>query len=527
MRHNTKSTPLTSRRLAGVITATLVTFSLTAQSVTPRPSLVVGITVEGLCDDYLRLLRDYFSKNGFNMLAGRGVTFQDIVYGPNIDALGASAMIFSGASASVSGIATATVFDNDKRVATATMADDKSFSPKALLVSTIADEIRLADGGINHVYAVAPDPGQAVILAGHAGNAALWISDINGNFNSSPYYKDVPIGVNSRPALSTRLDTMKWAPSMDVSRFPDIPSYKKAYPFRYVFQRKDPNRYKAFKSSAPVNREVTSVAINLINSMKLGKGNVTDMVNVAYTVAPYPYSKDSDSRLEQMDTYLRLDQDLSQLFRAIEDGPGLDRTLVFLTGIPASASGKRDDERFGIPHGLFSPRKAVSLLNMYIIAVHGNGDWVTGYHNCQFHLNRKLIKDRGLDLTQMRRETAEFLLRMSGICESYTIDDILARRAGTDSEALRRNTIASEAGDVFITVAPGWEIEADTQTSTNARPMVSRLATVTYPAYIIAPGVAAKTIDDPIDARTIAPTVARLLRIRSPNGASLSPLRLN
>lgn len=523
-----KPQTLTARRFAGALAATLVTFTLTAQSVATRPSLVVGITVEGLSDDYLKLLHDYFGKNGFNMLATDGVTIQDVVYGPGVDALGATAMVFSGAPASVSGINNATVFNADKRIAVPALADEnKTYSPKSLLVSTLADEIRLADGGINHVYSIAPEAAQAVVLAGHAGNSALWISDINGNFSSSSYYKETPLGLSTGAPLSTRLDTLKWAPSIDVNSYPDIPKYKKAYPFRYIFQRKDPNRYRAFKASAPVNREITSVAIDLINSMKLGKGDVTDMVNIAYTVAPYPYSKDSDSRLEQMDTYLRLDSDLGRLFKAINDGPGMNHTLIFLTGVPAPASGKRDDERFNIPYGEFSPRKAVSLLNMYIIALHGNGDWVTGYHNGQFHLNRKLIKDRALDLAQVRRETAEFLARMSGVCESYTLDDVLARRAGTDSEVLRRNTIASEAGDVFVTIAPGWEIVADEPSSGMSRPMVSRLGTLTYPAFILAPGLPSKTIEGTTDARVITPTVARLLRIRSPNGASLSPLRLN
>lgn len=528
MYNNHKPQTLTVRRFAGALAATLVTFTLTAQSVTSRPSLVVGITVEGLSDTYLKLLRDYFGKNGFNMLAADGVTIQDVVYGPGIDALGAAAMVFSGAPASVSGISNATVFDADKRLALPALADaNKTYSPASLLVSTVADEIRLADGGINHVYSIAPEAAQAVVMAGHAGNSALWISDINGSLSSSGYYKETPLGITSNAPLAARLDTLKWAPSVDINTLPDIPKYKKAYPFKYVFQRKDPNRYRAFKASAPVNREVTSVAINLINGMKLGKGDVTDMVNIAYTVAPYPYSKDSDSRIEQMDTYLRLDSDLGRLFKAIENGPGMDHTLIFLTGVPAQASGKRDDERFNIPYGEFSPRKAVSLINMYIIALHGNGDWVTGYHNGQFHLNRKLIKDRGLDLTQLRRETAEFLARMTGVCETYTLDDVLAGRAGTEGEALRRNTIASEAGDVFVTIAPGWEIVADEPSSGMSRPMVSRLATTTYPAFILAPSVPAKIIDGPTDARVITPTVARLLRIRSPNGASLSPLRLN
>ena len=39
------------------------------------------------------------------------------------------------------------------------------------------------------------------------------------------------------------------------------------------------------------------------------------------------------------------------------------------------------------------------------------------------------------------------------------------------------------------------------------------------PAFIMGPGVNARTIDSPVDATTLSPTVAGILRIRSPNGA--------
>ena len=35
-----------------------------------------------------------------------------------------------------------------------------------------------------------------------------------------------------------------------------------------------------------------------------------------------------------MDTYLRLDRDLEQLFAAVDRGPGMDRTLVYLAATP-------------------------------------------------------------------------------------------------------------------------------------------------------------------------------------------------
>lgn len=521
-----------NRRLTAALAASLVGFTVLAQTaVAPRPTLVVGITVEGLGEDYLSLLRDYFGPDGFRRLLDNGVVITDLSYGPGMDATAATAMLATGANANVSGVPSATVFDASTRRARPVLGVGSGFSPKSLLVTTLADEVRISEGGLNGVYAVAPDAQQAVILAGHAGSSGVWISDVNGNWTSSAYYKELPVCVtdrNFRNSLASRLDTLRWQPVMEPARYPGIPAYRKAYPFKHTFPRNSVDRYKSFKLSAPVNREVTSVASDFIGSMKLGSRDVVDMISVAYTLAPYPYSKDVDSRLETMDAYLRLDADLGRLFHAIDSlGPGMDKTLVYLAGVPAPPADKRDEERYGVPHGVFTPRKAVSLLNVYLMAIHGNGEWVTGYHDNQIHFNAELAKERDVDMARLRREAADFLVRMEGVSRVLTIDDILAGNTGGAGEALRLNTVPDLAGDLFLTVTPGWEIEsAETNGGLNARPMVSRLGTATYPAIIMAPGVDHRVLQENISATAITPTVARLLRIRSPNGAETAPLRL-
>lgn len=534
---------LLNNRLTGAIVASLISTGLAAQ--TPAqvsgPTLVVGITVEGLADDYLELLRGYFGRGGFNRLATDGVVVGDLVYGPGVDATSATAMLMTGAPASVSGIPSSTVFDVVKRTAEPVLHDiskignftSETYSPSALKVSGLADEIRLSEGGINSVYAIAPDAQKAILMASHAGNGAFWINDTNGNWSTSTHYKDVPTVLSNRnftSSLASRLDTLRWQPSMDIGLYPGVPKYRKAYPFKHTYQRNDVDRYRAFKVSAPANREVTSVATDFIMSMGLGKRDVVDMVALSYTVAPYPYSKDADSRIETIDSYLRLDADLARLFEVIDKaGPGMDRTLVFLAGVPAAPTGKRDEERFGLPHGVFSPRKATSLLNVYLMAVHGNGEWVAGYHDNQIHLNTQLAKDRNIDIGVLRRESAEFLVKMAGVCRAATIDDIISDFNVADMTSAGRNIDPDRAGDVFLTISPGWEIENIEQRPAGAReqrPMVSRLGSLSYPAYILAPGVPHRTVEGRVDACVIAPTVARLLRIRSPNGAEAAPIRL-
>lgn len=549
-----KTLPITTH-LASVLVASLVTMGIgvfspatisaarpaatgSKQAPAKRPTLVVGIFVEGLSSDYINLLRENFGKDGFNRFIDNGVTIENVDFGPGIDATAATAMLVTGAAPGVNGIPAARVWDTEAKIDYPILLDpekignftNETLSPSALKVSTVSDEIRIADGGLGLVHAVAPDAQIAIILAGHAGNSGFWINDVNGKWSTSTFYKDTPTAVTKRNygiTLSSRLDTLAWSPAQSLDRYPDLPDYKKIYPFRHTFPSREANRYKAFKASAPGNREVTAVGVEYISSLELGKRGFTDMLNLAFTVAPYQYGRDADNRLETMDAYLRLDSDIANIIRAVEKGPGLDRTLLFIAGTPAPAGGKRDEERWNIPSGQFSPRRAISLLNMYLMALHGNGDYVNGYHNGYFFLNRKLMKERDLNDVEIRREAADFLARMSGVSSVYTIDDILARRAGDEPLALQRNTSPNHAGDLLVMVNPGWEIsDGDIDNPTQVQLPVVRNAATTSPVYILSPGVSATTIDATVDARAIAPTVTRLLRIRSPNAASLPPLRI-
>ncbi|MDE6928377.1 MAG: hypothetical protein K2P06_06585, partial [Muribaculaceae bacterium] len=55
---------------------------------------------------------------------------------------------------------------------------------------------------------------------------------------------------------------------------------------------------------------------------------------------------------------------------------------------------------------------------------------------------------------------------------------------------------------------------------------VHRETATTAPVIIMAPGVEARKIHTPVDIRMVTPTVCRLLRIRSPNAASLPAINL-
>lgn len=504
---------------------------------TKRPSLAVGIVVEGLDYDRLVELLPYMKRGGFNRLISKGVTLQDVDFGSNLDGTASAAIIFTGASPSVSGIPADTSFDVNDRRSRSIFTDktqignftDETYSPVALRVSTLADEVRMDAGGLGSVYSIASNPGVAIAMAGHAGNNGSWINDVTGRWATTAYYKDVPSpmqAVNHRNPLSARLDTLSWRPLLDGSRFANLPSYKRIYQFHHYFPRSDTHRYAAFKASATGNREVTDLAVDYLKVFGSGKREPVDMLNVAYTLQPYPYSRDADNRAELYDAYIRLDADLERLFSTIDTyGGGMDSAVVFLAGTPVDESSVPYDEKWGIPTGEFSPERAVSLLKMNLMSIFGNGDWVLGYHDGQFYLNTALIKERGLSLEQVRAESADFLRRLSGVTHAETVAGVLqSTRSSADSPfPPARNIDVDTAGDVFVAVAPGWVVTGS-GTSVPAK-STRRVGGGNSAAFIMAPGLNPAVVAESVDARRIAPTVARLLRVRIPNGASLPSLR--
>jgi hypothetical protein len=295
------------------------------------------------------------------------------------------------------------------------------------------------------------------------------------------------------------------------------------FSFHHSFSPKDRNRYVQFKSSPFANTEVTDLSIDLITNASLGQRGQLDMINIGYTLAPYDNGTIQTYGLEMQDAYVRLDRDLSRLFDTIEKHVGLDKTVIFITSTGHFTGEGREPSFYKIQSGEFYPKRAVSLLNMYLMALYGQGSWVEGFHNNQIFLNHTLIKDRNLDLEDVRDKSAQFLIDMEGVQDVYTRHRILLRSTNEHTDRLRRGLSSKYSGDIFIELVPGWEIVYDN--SNNTRQYVRHNA-VEAPFMLLAPKLKAQKITTPIDVTRIAPTIARILRIRAPNGCTARPLDL-
>jgi hypothetical protein len=137
-------------------------------------------------------------------------------------------------------------------------------------------------------------------------------------------------------------------------------------------------------------------------------------------------------------------------------------------------------------------------------------------------LNKKKIEEKKLNFREIQQQVADFMLEFEGVHSAFTSTQILTMGGNTSSEMLRlRNSShKSSAGDVVITLLPGW-LEVDDKMN----PVGESNAIISYtPAYFYGWNVKKKTINKPYQVTDLAPTISRMLNIPMPNAVVGSPV---
>lgn len=514
------------------IAAGMLSFSLPFTLMAEKPSIIVGITVDQLRTDYLEQLRPYFGDKGFNFLMTEGVYIPDVDFKQAAgDAPTGAAIIYTGAWPNANGVSSAYSPDLTlKRNVAALSADPakprQDYSPENLRLSTLADELFINQGGLTKIYSLAADPQVAVISTGHAGSSAIYLDEYSGRWTAPAYYGTPPSIISNKnrtSPLSTKITATNWRP-MHPAAFYNAAGTWKGADFRYGFSGGNRDAYTRYALSPAFNSDLTDSAIELLNSLKPASGDTGPvMINIAYSAAPIPYDYDDDNRPELYDTYVRLDADLEKLIKAIETAYGREKALIFLssTGYAQEPSLPESDAK--LPSGEITLKKAESLLNSYLSALHGNGDYVALFKDGKIFLENKILESKGLKADAIRNEIKGFLLKMGGVSEVFTLDEVLnSNNRRVENLALRVDM--KNAPDLFVNFTPGWSVIDD-----NSYPPLTkkaRLSAPPMPAFILAPDLAPQTIGVPVEATAIVPTVTSLMNIRAPNGAASKPLTL-
>ncbi|EJX04027.1 alkaline phosphatase [gut metagenome] len=517
----------------GLITSILaLTFSgLSAHTMPASPKLVVTLTIDQLRTDYLEAFSSLYGEKGFKRILREGKVFRQMEYPFNkVDRASAIATLYTGSTPSIHGIIANTWLDTST-LRPKSCVDDPDFmgnytnensSPTQLLTSTVADELKIATRNRALIYSIAPMRDAAILAAGHAGNAAFWLNEMTGKWCSTTYYDEFPWWMsefNGTQSPDFRIREMEWSPVHPASSYHFLPEWR-SDAFKYRMDNDQTNRFRRLIASPLINDEVNRLVNELLSKSTLGKDEVTDILALSYYAGNYNHRSILECAMEMQDTYVRLDQSIAHLLDILEQHVGLENVILCITSTGYADPEAADIGLYRIPGGEFHLNRCATLLNMYLMATYGKGQYVEGFHRLQIYLNHQLIENKGLNLADVQEKAAQFLVQFSGVNEVYSADRLLLGSWSPQKERIRNGFHRKNSGDLQIDVLPGWTIIQENSSYNR----VVRSANIPTPLIILGAGISAETLSTPVNAECLAPTLSGMMHIRAPNACKVSPL---
>lgn len=513
-------------RLPFIILA-LFTFALPVQAKPEKsPKLVVGIVVDQLDEESLERLLPVIGNQGLKRLWTDGYNRTNATFDyDDMDRASAVASIYTGASPFQHGIV-ASRWMNPKTLRPSSPVDDGNYkgintievsSPGRLMATNLADEIKLGYASRSKVCSIAIERDAAILAGGHDPDVVLWMNETDARWSSSDYYGELPDWVNSRND-SNSIRFTSWRPALETSAYIPVSDHERQRPFFYMFFNND---VWDWRTTPFANDRITEMALAAVDGLEMGDDDNPDLLTLTYYAGNFRHTPNSIWSLEQQDIYVRLDQTIAQLINAVTAKVGLDNVLFFLTstGYLENATPELGGTR--IPTGQVSMEKATALLNLYLSAKFGSGNWIRTFHRNHIYLNHDLIDTNGLALHEVLESCVDLLVQVTGIKSVAVLRDLMS--TVPDIEALRkRNGLnASWSGDIIIDAIPGWGISDEKDGTVMYRKPVAK----PVPMILYGNGIRAEVNHDPISLSVLAPTVSLITRIDPPNACSAVPLK--
>lgn len=512
------------------------------------PKLVVGIVVDQMRYDYITRFWNHFGDGGFKRMVNEGFNCKNnhFNYAPTSTGPGHTS-VYTGATPATHGIIGNNWYDkeldksvycasDDNYTSVGTATDAGQMSPHRMNVTTITDQLRLHTQMQGKTIAIALKDRGAVLPGGHTANAAYWFyGSGEGSWISSTYYMtDLPKWVKDFND-SNKVERYKkpWATlknintyvesGLDNTKYEGLFTGETAPTFPHDLPKLwDANsKYDLLKATPYGNSITADFAIAALEEENLGSDMITDFLAISFSSTDYVGHKYGVNSKEVQDTYLRLDNDLERLFKALDRRVGEGEYTVFLTAdhgainVPSYLKDKK------IPAGYFNSDDMVTKFNAFLKYTYGTTDLIKNSSNYQLFLDHKIIKNLDMELEDVQETLAKELLSYDNIDRVYTAHQMWKNEYTKGIPYILQNGYNQKrSGDILLVIKPGF-INYSITGSTHGSPQIYDTH---VPLLFYGKGIKKGNTVKRTEIPDIAPTIASLLGIAFPNGATGSPI---
>lgn len=505
-----------------------------------KPKLVVGLVVDQMRWDYLQRFYNRYGDSGFKRLMNHGTNCQNVYinYVPTYTAPGHSS-IYTGSVPAMHGISGNYWIDNKQGKKVYCTQDDTArtigsntssgkMSPANLLTTTITDELKLATNFKSKVFGIALKDRGAILPAGHLADGAFWYDDATGSFISSSYYmNNLPLWVkqfndvhyadtfiNKAWELSLPVETYLQSTS-DSNNYEKVSTYDGKVTFPHYFKRNKKGSYTALRSSPYGNTMTLAFARQCIKNEQLGQADRTDFLTVSLSSTDYIGHQYGPNSVEVEDTYIKLDAELAEFLKYLDDNVGEGNYLLFLTADHGAAHNANFLNDAHVSAGVVNEATLAISINEVLKKSMGVDSIVLGVLNSQVYLNENVVGSLKIDREILLDTITKICLEQEGILKVINMESCEKQGQADIEKMVFNGHYKQRGGALFFILRSGYYCSNSHKGTTHG-------SSYSYDTHIpliwYGWNISTKEINEPLEIVDIASTLSTILNIQQPSG---------
>ncbi len=517
-------------------------FSAQDKPLTDSPRLVVGIVVDQMRYDFLTRFWDHYGDGGFKKMVNEGFVARNHHYDYYQTKTGPGhASVSTGCPPAVHGIIGNDWFDKNKETMVYCVDDSTvkplgvsnasgQKSPSKMLVTTLADQNRLATQFRGKTISISIKDRAAVLSGGHTANAAYWFyGKDKGHWISSSHYMDaLPPWVQQYNQSNYHKKYFKdWNTLKPIDTYKESGTDQNHYEGGFLGQSKPvfPHPLKKYKDSlnffdliktTPYGNSLTlDFALMALKEEKLGLDEDTDFLAISFSSTDYIGHTFGVNSKEVQDTYVRLDRDIEQLLKSLDEEVGAGQYSVFLTSDHGAVHVPNFLKDHKIPAGYINSSSIKRALMNWAEENYGSQALIQNVSNNQVFLNRKMTEQLGLNINELQDAAAEILRQIQGIDRVYVAHQIEMLSESPITTRLVNGFHQKRSGDVLFVYEPSFVSYGPTGSTHGTGFVYDTHA----PLLLFGKGVKVGHTFRHTKISDIAPTMAAIMGITAPNGS--------
>src|SRR5688572_22211109 len=427
----------------------------TVPAASPRPRLVLAVSVDQMRYDYLTRFKPLF-QGGFRTLWERGAIFSNAHYDYAYTETGPGhSVLLTGRNPSHSGIVANSWWDPLSR-SWVNVVDDpvqapvggtgRAASPANMFGFTVGDVLK-KHSPASRVIAVAGKDRSAILMAGRRADAAYWYEAAHGGFITSTYYMD------EAPAWLTSWNAARYADRFAAQRWtrllPDEAVYREhagedalpgewdnedtTFPHAIRGAPRSPEFYDDLRRTPFADEMTLDAALAAMDAHGLGTDDATDLLAIGFSATDSIGHTYGSGSQEVMDQLLRLDRTIGRLFAEIDRRVGPGRTLVVLSADHGAVPLVETSRAAGIDARRVAPAVLEKAVRDALDARFPRGaELIATFDTPNVYLDLDRIRERSLKQADVEAVITKALLSTGVVKAVYTHDMMLAATASSD-----------------------------------------------------------------------------------------------